>query len=205
MQGEFQEPTFDFNTQELDNNYLAARHSRDKNLKVIFYNKAIRNNFESNKAGRPIFVERPFVKIIVPGDRLNQVDSPVYPYHKMRFPELWAKFEAGMEQPETGTPLKEMPWISIAIAEELAAFQIRTVEQLAGLNDALTTKIMGVGMLKQKAQAFLDAAEADQQNSQLQAALKERDSKIDLMQKQMIEMQTYIESQKAASATVVKK
>lgn len=198
MQGEIQEPTFDFNTQELDNNYLAARHARDKNLKVIFYNKAIRNNFESNKAGRPIFVERPFIKIIVPGDRLTTVDAPVTQFHKNRFPELWAKFEAGMEQPETGTPLKEMPWVSTAMAEELAAFSIRTVEQLAGLNDNLTAKIMGVGLLKQKAKAFLDAALADQQNSQLQAELAQRDNQINLMKKQMAEMSESLQQLKTA-------
>lgn len=196
---------FDFNSQELDNNFLNARHARDNTLRVIFYMKAVKNNFKSAKEGRAIFDEKPFVKIIVPGDRLNMVDAPVTPYHKQRFQALWERFEKGLEAPETGTPLGEMPWMSVGMVEELRAFGVKTVENLANLNDGVVSRIMGATMLKAKAQAFLDAAQADSQNSQLQAALAERDNEIDLMKHQMAEMQKTIEGLKDTSPTPTKK
>lgn len=125
----------------------------------IFKTVPVQMEFASAQAGRPIFEDREFVTIVIPGDRNAMAHEPVREEHRNRWPKEYEAFKAGKETPLEGTPLAEWPGMIRARVEELAYFHIRTVEELAGLNDAQLQKIgMGARAERDKARLFLDAA-----------------------------------------------
>jgi hypothetical protein len=129
---------------------------------------------------------RPFIRIMVPGDTTNIIDQPVRDDHKERFPRQWLHFQMQQEGGEIpGTKLSE--WqamapgdISSAQVEELQVLKFRTVEQVATASDAQVNRVgMGGVGLRLRAQAFLrlktqstassELAEAKAQLAALQA------------------------------------
>jgi hypothetical protein len=71
---------------DLDNPDYTGATNPDSRLAVMFYSKPIENEFQSMAQGRPIFEDRDFVKIFVPGDPTTVVDTFVREDHKARFP-----------------------------------------------------------------------------------------------------------------------
>lgn len=141
---------------------------------VEFYMEAVEHKFESEKAGRPIFKEIPFVRIVVPGDRNNITEGKATEYHKTRYPNAWRAFEAGQAQGITGTPLETWPQITRAHVKEAKYYEVHTVEQLASLADIHCQRLgMGWTELRQKAKDFLAIAEGTAQQT-AQAAENER-------------------------------
>jgi hypothetical protein len=126
-----------------------------------FYTRSVQDAKASLEAGRPIFSDKAYVKIMVPGDKDNIVDRPVRDGDKLRWPRQWAAYEAKSEQPVEGTPLVEWPGLTRSQVEELAFFGIKTVEDLAAVSDSQAQKFMGIQKLKARAKAYL--AEADKQ------------------------------------------
>jgi hypothetical protein len=58
----------------------------DARLVVQFYKKSVKQDDASNEAGRPIFKEFDFVRIMIPGDNLTEIDTYAQESHKQRFP-----------------------------------------------------------------------------------------------------------------------
>lgn len=140
---------------------IAAANGASAPPKVFaeFYAEPVLMDFRSKAEGRPIYEEREFVKIIIPGARGSTVNEPVNDEHKARWPEAYKAFKEGREAPREGTPLTEWPRINRAQAEELAYFHIKTVEELAGVNDIQLQKLgMGSRELRTSAQKFLEVA-----------------------------------------------
>ena len=175
----------------------------DENLYAEFYIKPVKQNFASEEAGRPIFADVVYVKIMTPSDQLTQIDTIAREDHKARFPRQWAYFQnkqAGMQQ-VVGTPVGEWPQLTASAAEELRALKFFTVELIANANDSQLQKIgMIAGMsphsLRDKARAFLnlanDSAEEAKREAELQALRDENekikaetDQKLAKMQEQM--------------------
>lgn len=124
-----------------------------------FYSKPVELTFRSQQEGRPVYEDRDFVEILIPGDRRSQVHEPVTAEHQQRWPAEWKAFQEGREAPLEGTPLTSWPPINRARAEELAYFNVRTVEQLAAIDDAKLANLgMGARELRGTAQKFLEAA-----------------------------------------------
>jgi hypothetical protein len=162
-----------------------ARYAMDDRLVVTFYMKAVKNTFKSNEAGRPIFDEREFIRVIVPGDSRSVFEDLVTDEHRTRFADRYARFKRGVAQASTGTPLEVWPQMTVGLVAEMKAMNITTVEELAGLSDANAQKIMGNFDLRRRARAFLDAAAGDAANSKLAAELEKRDSEIAALKSQM--------------------
>lgn len=162
-----------------------ARYAMDKKLMVNFYVRAVQNTFKSAQEGRPIFDEVEFVRIIIPGDTKTLIDTKVNAEHRARFAEMYDRFKKGLAQATSGTPLEVWPQMTVGQVAELKAMHISTVEQLADLPDALAQRIMGSHQLRQKAQAFLDAAAGDAKNSKMAAELEKRDVEIAALKGQM--------------------
>lgn len=162
-----------------------ARYSADDKLFVKFYMRAVQNNFESNQKGRPIFDEKEYVKIMIPGDRNSNIDAPVTPEYKMRFAERYSRFKANEQQAQSGTPIDIWPQMTVGRVAELKALNIFTVEQIASLDDGHAHKIMGFNDLRTRAQAFLTTAEGDAENSKLAAELEKRDVEIQGLKEQI--------------------
>jgi hypothetical protein len=160
----------------------------DSRLAVQFYKKSMRQEDASNEAGRPIFKEFDFVRIMIPGDNLTEIDTYAQESHKQRFPRQWAHYQnqvAGHED-IIGTPLDQWPQVTRSQAEELRGLKFHTVESIADCSDQQLQRIgMVAGMsphnFRQKAKAFLnlanDSAEVAQREAEL-AQLKEENAKI---------------------------
>lgn len=136
--------------------------------------EAVEFKAESEKEGRPVFKEIPFIRIQHPGDRNNVLETKVTEHYKKRFPREWQEFESRGANAVVGTPLSQWPQITKSHVKEAEYFGIRTVEQLAAVNDGAIQKIgMGWRELRSKAQAYLDIA-AGTADKTAQAAENER-------------------------------
>jgi hypothetical protein len=161
----------------------------DKRLFVQFFKDAVKNEFKSREAGRPVFEEFDFIRIITPGSR----DTVVHRVADgsamaLRFPIQWARYKQNLDQNVVGTPLSQVPWLSVAQVAEFNAVGCKTVEQLVGMPDNLSQKFMGHHQIKQRAQAYLDAAKDAAPMLKLQAELEKRDEQIAALQAQMTEL-----------------
>jgi hypothetical protein len=126
-----------------------------------FFTEAVKLEWKSRQEGRPIFEDREFVRIIIPGDRRSMAVEPVNEGHQQRWPREYEAFRAGKEAPLEGTPLSEWPvsMMSPARVQELAYFNLRTVEQLAAVNDAQLQNLgMGSRELRERARTWLEVA-----------------------------------------------
>lgn len=151
----------------------------DKKLFVTFHKEAVKNEGKSIEAGRPIFDEYDHITIIEPGSRDSFV-AKVKPgsEYPQRFPQQWARYKANQDQGVSGTPLSQVPWMSLAQIAEFNAVGCKTVEQLVGMPDNISQKFMGHHALKQRAQAYLAAAKDAAPALMLQAELEKRDQEI---------------------------
>ena len=160
----------------------------DSRLAVQFYKRSVKQDIASDEAGRPIFKEFDFVRIMIPGDNLTEIDTYAQESHKQRFPRQWAHYQnqVSNHQDIIGTPLDQWPQVTRSQAEELRGLKFHTVESIADCSDQQLQRIgMVAGMsphnFRLKAKAFLnlatDSAEVAQREAELQA-LKEENAKI---------------------------
>lgn len=155
------------------------RNRGDENLYVMFYKGHVEDREASLEAGRPIFKDAEFVKIIVPGDKNNIVDRVARDNDKRRFPKQYQAFKNDEQEYISGTPLENWNYLSSAQVAELKHFGVRTVEQLANVNDSTGQNFSGFNKLKERANEYIEASASDAPLVQLQAELEERDQKIE--------------------------
>ena len=167
---------------------------------VIFFKDAVHSESKSVDAGRPIYDEFDFIKIMAPGSKDSVVEKVNYG-HQQRFPKQWAQYQAHQEQTTSGTPLSEVPWLTVAQRAEFIAMNVRSVEGLIGMPDNVAQKFMGFHGIKQKAQAYLDAAAGAAPIARLSAELEQRDTKIAVLEGQMAEMIAIQKAQQQMAAT----
>ena len=126
---------------------------------VEFYTDALELKYRSEEEGRPIFEDRAFVRLLIPGDTTNQIERVATDADKHKYPKAWARYVAGEKSAEYGTPLEQWPQITRAQMKEAKYFEIHTVENMAGLSDSHLSRLgMGFMDLRNKAKAYLDAA-----------------------------------------------
>jgi hypothetical protein len=139
-----------------------GRHHGDANLLVKFFLHPRLNQTKTAEAGRPIYIETPYIQIMQPGNKDSIVIRPATDMDKHRFAEHFRKFEAReTEDHIEGTLLEEWPGVTRSQCEELRYLNIRTVEQLGGMADSNAQNVMGLNMLKQKAVKFLEDSAAN--------------------------------------------
>lgn len=158
--------------------------AQDALLMVRFYLKPREDKAATLKEGRPIFTDREYVEIRVPGKRDAQVCRPATRRDKSRFPRHYEAFKNRTKEPETGTPLAEWPQINRSQVEMLAFIGIKTVEQLSNASDTnIATKMGGFG-LKQRAKDWLGSAGTTQliaTNEALKTQVKSLESKVKML------------------------
>ena len=142
----------DFDVKDFDNR-------NNGNVYPIFYWVPKNDEAASIAEGRPIFKDTEYVKIIVPGSSTSIVQKPVRDDDRRRFAAAYAKFKQGDPEQLIGTPLTEIPWLTRSQVEELAYLKVRTLENLADLNDSVCTNTPGMFDIKKKAQAWHKKAE----------------------------------------------
>lgn len=107
---------------------------------------------------------KPFVRIVIPGDKNTIIEQPVRDDHKARFPRQWLYFQMKQNEHDTapiGTSLEQ--WmaddpenLSRGWIEELHILKFVTVEQVATASDLQLQKVgMGGVGLREKAKNYL--------------------------------------------------
>lgn len=161
------------------------RYAMDNKLFVQFFMLAVRNEIKSIEAGRPIFDDKEYIRIITPGNTKSVLEVPVQDEHRIRFASRYDRWKRGLGEALTGTPLEMWPQMTVSQVAELKALNIYTVEQLAGLSDGNAQQIMGNNSLRTKAKLFLDAAAGEAVNTKMLAELEKRDDEITVLKQQV--------------------
>jgi hypothetical protein len=167
---------------------MPLNHDPDASVVALFKNHAIKNDFKSLEAGRPIFDDHEVVELRYPGSK----NVGVYPAlgfshwgvdpetgeqapvtYAERFPRQYRQFKMMAAQTKSGTPLSHVPFLTEARRAEMRALNIYTVEALAGI-DGAELKNLGPGgrELKNQAMVFIDEAKRGAPNLQLIAELE---------------------------------
>lgn len=174
----------------LDDANDMAQYADDKRLIVMFFRNPVLNKTKTKLQGRPIYDEYDYIRILTPGSKdtfeTEIVDSDEGPsQYKLRFATQWDRYKSNQEQLGSGTPIDSVPWLTVGQIMEFKGVNVRTVEQLVGMADAVAQKFMGIHQIQQRARAFLEAADAAAPGLALAAQLEERDEKITELQGQM--------------------
>lgn len=157
------------------------RFAGDSKLSVRFFLHPVMDQIKSEESGRPIFVEKEYIEIVVPGDKDNTVCRPVRGLpipDAQRFSRQYQAFKSGLEQSVVGTPLTQWPGITRGQVEELRYFKVTTVEQLAEMPDTAAQNFAGLVTLRNAAKVYLERAAGNAVDVKLQAALAEKDNQI---------------------------
>lgn len=159
-----------------------GRYQGDETLLVKFFTHPKLDQNAAKAAGRPIFNDTHYIQIMQPGNKDSIIIRPAMEMDKQRFAEHYKKFLAREDQSAiSGTLLEEWPGVTRSQVEELRYLNIRTVEQLAAVSDSNAQNIMGVQMLKTKAEKYLEASK----EAHLAEALAEKDKQIEQLMARM--------------------
>lgn len=149
--------TANYNAKEVHNRGFArASYGDDSSVWAEFYHKPIKQEYESQQQGRPIYKDVAYLLITFPGDRTKTWDQPVKmmsdqngPSDPERFPRQWKAFQSQQEQIPDGTPLTEFAAFSRSRVMELKAMNIHTIEQFAKVPDG-QIESLGLGARKER-------------------------------------------------------
>lgn len=166
-----------------------------------FCTKPVQNNFLSEKNGKPHFEDREFVEMIAPGLAKSIPFEEVTEEHKRRWPQQYDAFKRGMEPTTEGTPLEEWSAITASTALNLRGHNIKTVEQLAGVSDAVLQDV-GIGGrdMRERARNFLEAAKGNAPVEALQAELTRAHDETAMLRQQIADLATRLDSQETEKA-----
>ena len=153
-----------------------ANPYQETKLGAEFYMHPEEDTKQSAELGRPFFVDKPYIRIVQPGNKNSEIRRPIRlgasPMHdNNRFAHQYSLFKQGVTQVNVGMPLTEWPVITGAQVKNLHFANVFTVEQLADMPDSNCQSFLGAITLKNKAKAWLSAAEGNSVNAQTQAAL----------------------------------
>lgn len=168
-----------------------------------FRMEPVKNEFETNRQGKPVYTDVEYVTIRVPGDRKTEWDGKVTDVHRQRWPRHYAAFKAQQEMPSEGMPLKEWAALTRSQVLELAAANVKTVEQLADLPDELLNKAVSMGgfALRDKAKRFLEQAAGAATAERLAAEKQQLEDNMTVMQQTIDALKAQVEKLTAAQTT----
>lgn len=179
---------------------LADGHHQDPNddtskVLINFYTKGVHDPDESAKAGRPIFTDVNYIKIMVPGDPGNIIDRPVENEIDLRrFGRAYEEWKrSGVQAEGNGTPLEAWPGLTAAQVAQLKYYNVRTVEQLSAMSDANLQNIGPILALRQRARDYVAVAKGEAPLTKVRAELEESNAMIAAMKEQMKQQAEAIE------------
>ena len=161
----------------------------NSNLYVEFYEDALEIPFKSQQEGRPVYEQREFIRIIVPGDQTNIIDRPCNDQDRQDFPRQYARFQKGQGAVIDGTPLTQWPPVNKSQVKECEYHDIRSVEQLAAASDSVCMRMgMGYTELRNKAKAWLAAAKDASIVTQMSALNDQMKGEIEALKQQIAQL-----------------
>lgn len=131
------------------------------------------------------------IRMRIPGDKLYVPDFVADERYQARFPRQWAAYKEHRDQFEGQTLLDDIGWIDSAMKAHLAEHAVKTVEQLAGIQDAMLHGL-GVGVRTARDKA-LEWINRDKATEELQARVAQQDA-------EMADMRAELEALKGQQA-----
>lgn len=174
-----------------DRTYGQVKFGDDSQLVVIFYTKAVFNAALSQEKGVRQYENQTWIKMHPPGERLNIIDRPVENGDKNRFPRQWNLFLQNKSQIPDGTPIDLLFANNPAIADNLRAFGVHTIQQCANLSaHAMDTIGMGANDWKNMAKQYLENAKSGAAFLQLKSEVAQKDQEIKLLKRQFEQLKS---------------
>ena len=168
-------------------NYTDNDRADDAKLFVMFYPEAVKNETKTAAEGRPIFDQRDMVRVITPGSK-DILTNKASEYYQRRFPKQWQRYKDNQNQTPDGTPLDQVPFLSVTQIAELRALNVMSLEGLAGMADTVAHRFMGFHEMRTKAQKYLEAAKSAAPITELQAQVDALKSQNEVLQQQIGEI-----------------
>lgn len=110
------------------------------------------------------------------------------------FREKYKAFKAGQAEPELGMSVRQWPSLSKAQVENLIAAGVRTVEDVAAMNEPTMQRVgMGARELKGKAKTYLESREGNKSTEQieaLKAEIENRDVRIASLEQRLAALES---------------
>lgn len=124
-----------------------------------FFYEAEKDKTASLKAGRDVFKQAEYISITFPGRKDFEFRGPATEDHLKRFHKAYEAFKMQEAEPESGTPLKMVPIMSVDAIAHLATAGIKTLEAFTGMTkqdlEAFPSEIRD---LHKRSLAYLEAA-----------------------------------------------
>jgi hypothetical protein len=144
--------------------------------------------FVVSPAGRPIFVDREYIRKIVPGDKDNIVQRPVRNEDREHYRIQYTRFKEGLSQASVGTPLEQWPGVTKAQAKQLRYYEIHTVEQLASVSDEALSKLGPLMAIRNKAQDWVKTSRGMKPVEEARAETKRAMEQIEELKRQVADL-----------------
>lgn len=180
------------------------RTRSDKKAFVRFFIRPVEDKKASLEAGRPIFRDMEYCEIMVPGNSTNRPIKRVDDIIKRRYASQYrAWLDAGRDEEFVeGTPLTEVPWVKRSQVEELYYQRIKTLEQLAAVDDNVCTRIPGMYELRKRAQLVIEAAAKKAPIADLQAQLDHEREQNNVLRESLALLGERLEKLEAGSSVI---
>lgn len=174
------------------NNYH-VQHGSDQSLYVEFYMECIKDEEASAEEGRPIFIEKEYVKIIPVGDKNTIRCRPVdlngtggMPPDNVRWPNQYNAFKNQQVQPQEGTPLEHWPPLTKREVMVFKSANVHTVEQLAHVSDQNLTNLgMGARKYRDMAVTYMETAKNGATPLKAQKEIDELKAQVEALKNQL--------------------
>ena len=124
----------------------------------------IHPSLKEGKAGTStaVFDDVLYAEIFIKGSTNTSFSRPKIDKDEQDYAEEWAAYQNNEDYVSHGTSLNALPTIGPSAQMNLNAKGINTVEDLAGLSDAVVIGERGMIELRNRAQAYLDALHPEQ-------------------------------------------
>lgn len=156
---------------------------------VRFYQEKVLMGYASEQAGHPVFEDRDFIQINIPGDMSNIIEREANENDKKQYAQVYAQYKQGLEPSVDGIPVETWARLTKAQAANYKAQNFQTVEQIAEMSDTACTSVgMGAMADRTAAKAFIALAN-DSGLAQKQALVIERqNADIENLKQQVAEL-----------------
>ncbi len=154
-----------------------AIFGNDAQLLVKFFKHPQISKFQTDQAGRPVYVDVVMVEVIQPGEK-DPVRVLADEMHKRRFARQWDNFEKGNAEAIVGTPLSLLFPNEPSLILTLNGFNVFTVDQLASITDTAMQSIPMGRTLADRAKAYLSTAAGGANFHQMKSQIEELTAKL---------------------------
>lgn len=169
---------------------------------VRFEETAVVNKAKSDAAGHPVHDMVVMAFIRVPGSR-DEFSTRVDDKFLAEYGHLYEKWKKTREQPVDGLALELWPPIPKSLVEDWRYFGVRTVQQLASLNDTTIQKLgMGAREWQKKAESWLKEAQDHAESQRLVGENERQAMEIARLKDQVAELATKLEAKQREPAPV---